>query len=318
MGNHIKIILCIIPLLLISGCTVPGTEIEIPFLPNIFGPKVVSYENDILVIKDMEALPNEVAPGQQAKIVVYVENVGSEPMPLDDVGGDIEIELYDYCPGLFELNGPAAYKITSQEKILPGETKMFSWFLRAKEDVKLRTTCPPDGVKVRVKYPYKTTSLTTISFIDYTEMQRRIEEGKFQTKESYIVLGEGPVKPYVTVEDRQPIPVGGGESGSQSETTVLGFQLKNRGSGFVTDSKVPVEKITIRSSNPDIGGPLFDCIRNKVREFRFIHKETSKLLCGDIQIPSKDEIEFTEHVEVSVEYEYEFRKSVVLGVRPKI
>jgi hypothetical protein len=195
---------------------------------------------------------------------------------------------------------------------------LFTWSWKGKEDINLRPKCPQDGVKVRVKYPYKTTALTTISFINYVEMQRRIEEGKFKSKESYIVLGEGPVKPYVTVEDKQPVPVGEGEEGTQSKITVLGFQLKNTGSGFVKDSKILSESIAVESSDNGIKDALSKCINEKGKEFRFIHKKTSKLLCSNIPIPNKNDIEFTEHVTVSVEYEYEFRKSVVLGVRPKI
>ena len=251
--------------ILSSGCTIPGLGVEIPGLPSIpglWGPTIVQYEHDIVVIKSLEAVPSEIDAGQTAKILAYIENRGDKKVT------GVHVELYDYCEGLFipklimcgnqNVDIRQGTTVCPIEEMLPGEIVPVMWTVcqNKAEAVKVRTICPPDGMKVLVRYPYETTSLTTISLISLEEMQREIIERAYRPTESYIAVGQGPIKPYLTVEDRQPVPVfdiqpgvriptedGSGfiqstNVGVPSARTVLKLQLKNMGTGQL-DTKVP-------------------------------------------------------------------------------
>lgn len=299
-------------LIFISGCTVPGTDIDIPFAPNLFGADVETFENDVIVIKNIQAIPAEIAPGQRTKILVYVEN------RIDTEIDNVRVELFDHCPGslrLIETEGPAEQTIG---KLLGREIREVSWTLEAEPDIKLVNTCPKDGVKVRAKYPFTTVSSTTISFIDEEEMQRRLESGNFRNIPSNIKLGEGPLKPIITIEDAQPVSTG-------SLTTVIALQLENKGSdrsGFVKDSKVPTSSIKITSRTfPVLGQELQGCISGlETKELKLIQRKSPKIPCS-INIPAEvaGKIESSDTMFAEVQnYEYEFRKSVIVTVKPKL
>ncbi len=328
-----------LPLLLVlvvlgSGCTVPILNIEIPGLPDIpgfGGPTVVQYEHDIIVIESLEAIPAEIDAGQTTKIVAFIKNLGDKPV------NDVKVSLYDYCEGLFEIkdvdcegsygSGTLGKDCTIRE-MLSLETARVVWTLSQDESspVSLRTICPPDGMKVSVTYPYTTSSLTTISFISKEELERTLEERAYQSTDSYIVVGQGPIKPYLTVEDKQPIPVFSGAR------TMVQLVLKNAGSGQlaskirdgdkevpgISSSKVSVEGIGGSSDlMAETGG---ECHLGSTlsKNVRFIGKESSPLTCK-IDLSRLDVAKTaTRHIEVTVkEYEYTFTKSVQVVVNPK-
>ena len=248
-----------------SGCTVPILNIQIPGLPDIpgFGDTVVQHENDIIIIDSFEAYPDEIDAGGTTKLVAYIENVG------DATVENVQVDLFDYCQGLFtprvltcgpeELPilpgddptspGHQGYTKCQIERILPKQKVPVMWSVcqNRADPLKVRTVCPPDGMKMSVRYEYTTSAITTISFMSLSEMQRQMIERTYDTTNSYIGLGQGPIKPMLTVEDKQPIPVftvlpenpGYTNSNVNDARTVLMLQLKNMGSGQL-DSKVSV------------------------------------------------------------------------------
>ncbi len=365
-----KIILLIPALILIvsvSGCTVPilGT-VCIPFLPC---DKVVEMEDDILVIKSLDALPQTVSNEQQIRLVAYVQNTGKEPVP--QTRGEnklsdsikykkINVNLYDYCSGLFskaEISCDGEKFVSCEDKcyceiteLLPGQVKQVVWTLKAgsKKNVPLKTEC---DLKVSVTYPYKTTSLSTISFIDYNYMQNQLNEGTLKKTDSYIVSGYGPVKPMMFVEDSQPIAVQSGHDGN----TVVNLKIKNSGKGYlcrdaetvkgddatlkvICDSKIPAENINITgiesSCGTNSGGNLCystgtdsTCTITEInigtsgqnKYVTLIKKESPPMLCEiklskDTNLPK----ETTKHVITTVEYLYEFRQQIKIVIEPKI
>ncbi len=343
--------------LLSSGCTIPGTGVTIPGIPSIpglGGPTVVQYEHDILIIKSLEAVPAEIDTGQSAKIIAYIENVGDQPVG----NGDVEVELYDYCDGLFT---PKLLTCGSQQysgalgsnnmctigKILPGEIVPVIWTVSQDTDdnkeVKVRTVCPPDGMKVLVRYPYSTSAVTTISLISLEEMQREIVERTHMPTESYIAIGQGPIKPYLTVEDKQPIPVFDTGEGAR---TLLKFQLKNMGSGQLDSKKNKVtvtqnvggatttEVIAIKGSQITFTGintqnslkPMLEDNGCKIMSdvwrdepVQFVGRETSPYNCKVSLSEGQIGKTTTRHIQVEVEdYYYVVTKNVLLTVDPKI
>src|SRR3989338_8189167 len=91
----------------VSGCT---------GLPDIFGGGGVSYANDIVVIRELTAVPSTIGKRQTVKVLAYVENVGDKSIGDAGTGssipGRIEVTLYDFCEGLFTLEASRDRKST--------------------------------------------------------------------------------------------------------------------------------------------------------------------------------------------------------------
>ncbi len=300
-GNHGIFILAI--LVVLSGCI--GQNIEYP--PELPWSQPPS-ESDALIIKSIQSIPDEIVPGQRAKILVYVENRIDNPIK------NISAELFDYCQGTFTIVEEESQQHQTIDRLLGREVRELSWIIEAEEEIRLQNVCPADGVKVRVSYPFSTVSSATISFIDENEMQRLFEEGKFRNIPSNIQLGAGPVKPKLTVQDAQPVSTG-------SKTTVIGLQIENVGNGFLRDSKISKSQIKFESAGlPPVSAQLESCIGSlETDEIRLIQKKSPVLPC-EISIPEdvKGKIASSDTIFVELRnYEYEIRKSVIIRVKPK-
>jgi hypothetical protein len=326
--------IALILVLLGSGCTVPILNIQIPGLPDIpgfGGPTVVQYEHDIVVIESLEAIPAEIDAGQTTNIVAYIKNLGDKP-----IEKPVIVNLYDYCKGLFETpdvmcGGSPKRGTTTCEisRMLPQEIVRVSWTLSQgdTDKVKLRTICPPDGMKVSVEYEYTTSGLSTISLISKAELERTLEERTHRSTDSYIVVGQGPIKPYLTVEDKQPVPV------YEGARTMLQLVIKNMGSGqlsskFTEDGNEFVglpkpDGIEVTGIGTGVLEPLTgaDCkLEGKVQEnVRLIGRESPPLQCRIDLTNLMDDITKTgtRHLEVTINYRYMFTKSVQVVVNPK-
>jgi len=339
----------LLPAVLFLVISVSGCTSEIPFIGSICIPgfgtcgTTTEYEHDVMIINTLEAVPSTVSTGQQFRLSAWIENKGGETIPQKDLTQSVpvKIKLYDTCEGLFKeikVTCPGSNTETTATEctitnILPKQKVAVFWTLVAYDSTKipLETSC---NLKVYVQYPYRTKSITSITFVDYVEYQRMLDENKFTAITSYITEGYGPIKPYLTVEDQQPIPVKNGVA----STTTLAFQLKNKGSGFLTGSfevpswgpgtlstdtpKIPTSAIKISTnvgtgaSEYKIEGLVVTAIQ-KMEAFQFVGKESPKQFFT-VATPSNNKIEKTAtyYVSTSVDYIYEFRKEVKVTIKP--
>jgi hypothetical protein len=341
-----KRLLLLLPVFLIvitSGCVLPG-GIELPFLGG-----GVTYESDIVIVKDIRAIPNSVRAGEQVRLIAYIQNTGSNTVPdtsslSDDMKTKkIKVELYDHCSGLFDTGdievtcgGTATKGKTGCEidKLLPGEIREIDWTLRSNPNTNLVTPCE---LKVFVQYPYATDGLTTISFIQQAEYQRQLEQGTFQTKAHYTAKGEGPVKIYFSVKDQEPIQ--SASAGTASYTSVsLDFQ--NMGYGFLANPTPDVEKTSPRILNSSIFLKIPKDMPIKIGECELVSfveadtlelagympKEDVKLIQNKRSLPCRIKIiedssvnkEVTFQLEAKASYLYEFRQSAKVTVSPPV
>lgn len=296
-----KWIALLLPVLIvsISGCTIPG-------LDWLFPGQGVTYEGsiDVIVISSLSPVPATVQGGQSTTLYADVQNLqkpGKEPIYVD-------VELYDHCENLFKLGDDPKY---TGERLSPQQVKTFKWRLTAEKDINLKTTCV---MKVRVIYTYETNVVTQITFMDKDELESRIRRG-----ETWIIppaaptVGEGPVKPYLIVEEQQPISV----DPRTPDTARISMQIKNVGSGFISgDGKVNQNKVEIETLPQDLSWKVmcsypFDDEKEGVE---LIKKESAKRFC-EIR-PSQVEIQKTYTLKGRVEYTYEFRKETNVIVSP--
>lgn len=308
--KRLALLLPIMLVLLTSGCTLPG-GITIPG----FGPQVVEYTNDIVIIKGLQAIPNTLTPGQTSRIVAYIQNLGET-----EITG-ATVKLYDYCAGMLRLDKTTCPEGSPTDgactiKLLPKEIKEVDWEISPVQEIKLQSVC---NLKIYVNYPYtKYEGLTTVHFIKPDEMKAQLERGEFREIKSYSAAGEGPVKAYLTVEDRQPIQA------YEDAAANLALQIKNRGSGFLVGPEgrpaIPKEKIEIEPS--EIKAKFDACLTGT--ELKLIQRESAKIPCkatlSDFGI-SPDDVkkELTKQLIVKIkEYRYEFRSQTKVTVNPKI
>jgi hypothetical protein len=330
----------IILTLFVSGCTIPG----IPCIPGLTCGQTVEEIHDVIVIETLQALPNNVPPQGTINLVAIVTNVADVDAEIKNVK-DIHVELYDFCEGLFTIKENKGGKQTTSEKsvinidLLRGEKKQVEWILEARDrsQVPVKTEC---NLKVLARYPYATKSITTLHLIDYTEMQRRISEGTYKEITSYRSIGYGPIKPYITVEGTQPIPVS-----ENKINTVLSLQAKNRGKGFLTskDGKpgetghvIKPALFTLSALEQDpIANQIFKQLNTcKDKNFpkeglKLIKGESTKIMCQITDAGGKVPVEATKTIQASIgqydsqsnkfisSYWYEFRKEIKVTVEPK-
>ncbi len=312
--------LLLLPLLvvLISGCTLPG-GISLPAIPGLpgFGTEI-SYENDVLIIRDLRAIPATISKSETTRVIAYVENRGSEKIDA------AEVRLYDYCSGVFKIEGGSCDGSEISEgdnrcplkDILPKETKAIEWVLKP-QNVQLTTPCT---IKMSVNYSFQTDGLTTISFINPAEYQRQLELGTFKTKSSDIVRGEGPIKGWFDVKTQQPIPASPG-------TTPVSLEIANLGSGFLGTKNITKKNVKVTIPLDMEPAKPEDCEFYTTKEsttettitsipeddVKLIQNKRS-LIC-QMNIPQNIPKELTKQLAVSLEYTYEFRAQTSVTVQ---
>ncbi len=331
------LIVLLLLVVVVSGCTVPGTDIEIPGIPEIFGGGTqIDYTDDIIVIRSLQVTPStKVKAGQTLTLYADIQNVQD---PGKASGDDVEVtvNLYDHCTSLFDvldINGGEPETGTSTKlKMSPQEIDTVSWELRA-DDVKLITPCE---LKVKVEYTYATETVTSVTFIDDGELQDRIRRGESWKVSGSTTRGYGPVKVYMAVETQQPV--------SDETQASISLKIRNDGNGYVKDSRIlkgpeddsadsyfvppMLSNGNILEWKDDNGNPTEPCdftyseeaddTGAMVEAVKIIRKESTPKFCN-IGVKDGDaiDVEQTYTVSSKVGYTYEFRKSLTVQAEPK-
>ncbi len=286
------LLLPLIFIILISGCTIPFLNIEMPW----FGNGAVEYEDDIIIIKNIRPSPSaSIVSGQTLTVYADIQNI-------EAAGGEtkkVSVSMYDYCTNLFEkksCEAGAEKKDCENIELLPRQTKQIKWELIAK-DVNLKVPC---DLKVKVTYEHETETITQITFIDPAVLDVRIQNQEPWQIQGSSAIGYGPVKPYLKVETQQPVSAG--------TDAPVSLQIKNLGHGYVENS-------AIKEIGPIEGeGLSINC--NPSDDYKqLINKQSSKYFCT----VKKDnvDIEQTFDLRTKIKYNYEFRKTTKVYVEPR-
>jgi len=314
----------IIAVAMVSGCTdLSG----IPFFGSLFGPATVKYTNDIIIIRSLDATPSTVFPSQSVRVTAYVQNQGR-------TSKEVTVDLYDYCDGTFkdpvkECGGQQESGTGCPMTLQPYETRGVSWTLTANKCIALDTTCPADGMKVSVRYEQETEGLTTITLLRYEEMQRQMSEGTYKETQPTRSVGEGPIKGYIGIEDKHPVAVS-----NTNPTTVISFQLKNEGNGFLAKSADDTDKPRVKllgginMGDPAIGKIDTEGASDKDENgncktldsggpIELIRGESPKIVCMVKELKTNFDKQMSKTMTFRIKYNYEFRSSVKVTVKPK-
>lgn len=321
--------LILVAVVLVSGCTIPGTDILIPW------GNTISQGNDVVIIRDISATPSTVTAPQPVRLTAAIQNQGTKQFPLTTLNSIapttqppvgltefVVVELYDTCQGLFtdvKVECPSDSTPTTNslscniKKLLPKETKEISWILTPDEKIKLITPCE---LKVAVSYPFVTDGLTTINFINTKEYERQVAQGTYTTKTSTVSLGEGPVKVWYEVKDKQPIPAA--PISANNPIIPVNVMIDNMGNGFVKENTV-----SWLGTDYDLTQALFKT--GKQSDCEFLSTKTIKLISGERELPcwikqltdNDVDKETTNQLTARISYLYEFRDKVTVTIEPQ-
>jgi len=319
----------LILVILISGCT-------------WFNGNGTTGESNVLVIESLTGIPNTIQAGQSVMLVAIIKNQGSENVPQSGIGNGavIKTQLYNYCPGLFKLPtdqaGITCDSVDGQESsqgsgfdicefttsLSINEKRQIDWTLKQEPDAQVTTTCE---MSMSTLYPYETTGLTTIHLINSDELQRQIAEGTYQSKNSNIGKGEGPIKVWFEVVSEQPVSVVRKSEGA----ITLALHIEDKGTGnpwhetheprvTITDIKLAwingANQIEINDDScNEITAELFE---PKLIQGNYEKTCNAKIIGGDDSITDFPK-ESTVHATVTVQYMYEVTKDVNIKVEPE-
>ena len=321
--------LLVVPVIMISGCTFLGLELPCRWC------NTISLENDVVIIKEVQAIPNKVTAPQTVQLIATIQNQGEKPFPLHDTSLplsnlNIEIHLYDYCTGLFNppkvkcpgqnsfAHGTSCTIPGSQDTLLPDESTEVVWILEPDSSTRLTTPC---NLKISVSYPFITDGLTTVNFINSDEYTRRMAaEGGVSSRSSTVSLGDGPVKAWYELRDRQPIIAAAGDT---SEIPIL-LHVENKGAGNVASgtSSARPEVLMLDTEN-EINDPPFrtnnqNCDFLSGQRIVKLIQDKSVQPCSIAQLSNKEvSKESTFQLRTKIAYRYEFRKEIKVTVEPE-
>jgi hypothetical protein len=251
--KRILVLSALFLVLLSSGCTVPLLDIEIPFLPDIFGGvSVQEQRHDVISIESLQAIPSStVRAGQTMRLRAVVKNLQSPEYDKTTV----TIGLYNDC-GLFGLDeknegvsgefcsgttapryNPATGMSECTIEMHPQSTALVEWKLTARENLNVETPCK---MGVMAKYKYRTFSTASVTFVNKAELERIISEGKSFSETGILSIGEGPVKPYIEVLN-QPLVIDAEGDVKNQGGGIMSFWIENKGGGILelSDSSTP-------------------------------------------------------------------------------
>lgn len=314
--RRVLLVTLLMPMIIISGCVIPGTNSRIPIISDLFGPPVEEFRHDVIYISSLQAIPSHtIRSGQTLTLRAYVQNL---QQPESDPQKDVEIELYDDC-GIFDTKmsvctgGMKTDKKCTIAKMYPQSTAIVDWKMTAKP-IKIETPC---DVGVLVKYTYTTHTTSSVSFVNQEELENLVAQGKQFSEKGMIVVGEGPVKSYLEVSD-QPIMIDATKSGEEAGKGMMTFWVENKGKGELEGNKIPKDKIEI-----DCGDQVSGCEKceEKIDEngLQLIGKTSPKYSCEiHPRNPQYITQEKTYQLTSKITYSYKFTKRIKLTVEPEI
>jgi len=310
----------LIPMLMISGCVIPGTDFRIPIISDLFGPPIEEFRHDVVVIQSLHAIPSHtIRSGQTLTLRAYVRNLQKAE---SDPQETVDIELYDDC-GIFKTEGvlctgggfDSTKRKCTIKKMYPQSTAIVDWKMTA-DSLKIKTPC---DVGVLVRYKYTTYTTSSASFVNQEEYENLVIQGKQFSEKGMIVAGEGPVKSYIEVPD-QPIMVD--IRGGVTEDTgkgIMTFWVENKGNGELENNRIAKEDIKIECA----GGELLGCgkCQEEIDEngLQLIGRISPKFSCEiRPQNPGFITQEKTYQLTSEITYYYKFTKKIKLTIEPQI
>lgn len=269
--------------LMVSGCTetVEAGDGNTPQLKN----------NEIVILENVEAVPNDVKPERNFILSGFVTNKATAKI------NNVKIGLADYCSSVFDVVKTSC-SLTSFDNYADctfslnlDASNKFQWNLKAPPATRTAGRDFDCNMVVKTNYSYTAYGSVGVALANDAEIIMR-ETGLTP------VTGDGPLKIYITVEAAQPI--------GRSETFDVKIVLRNEGEG-------EIEGGGVLNSSLKIGIPsdiTYNCSRpNALIEISKAKKESEPIFCA-LKTPSSLPPRVTKFVTAEADYSYKFSSTV--------
>lgn len=296
------IIFSIIIAVFFSGCT------TIPLQNLIVEEKKVEETSDILKIENIDTMPKPpIFSGDSFTLYFTIKNLDEEKTIKD-----IKINLFD--PSIFKIEKEGE-KCTNSNPcyLLPLDQKIIEFQIRApgKEEIAEVEITPK--VSFKVSFSMEASTLYDVVVVNIEELAKYQQAGKTLEVSRNKVLTSGPIKIDIELVNAEAIIAG--KSGR------LKFVIKNTGSGYILENKIPKGSLTIQMESFEIEHDmeeLFSCSQGKCTnkdDIKIIGKESAPMLFT-IKSPSDIELWKTFKVIAKMNYTYDIRGSKDIKVIP--
>ena len=284
MRDFVWITAIIFSLILLAGCTIPGTNIELPepgggtTTTTIPGGGVIRSTEVSGVELEITTSPSTIYEESSFTLMATVKNLGSETakdvtIQAAKESGDFTLDESEKSLG--DLEPPI------KERIIPTYQ---TWDVTAGKR--------SGKINVRVKYSYSTKTAADIQIYDLDKLKMNKDLMEEAQSSPGILSFEGskaPVK--VSVQDAGPYYY----TSTHTRDKII-FSIENVGNGIVKDNKI---KTTIK-----IGDSY--CKNGEDVDLKFVG--STEIIC-DFDLPKPTDYKTTIPFDVSLEYSYEITGS---------
>ncbi len=276
MKNYLAAALLVMAFL-ISGCT--GEEINPPEIKT----------NEVVILESVEAVPNEVRPDRVFVLSGFAANKAENKI------NNVNVELSDYCSPVFDVTKTSC-GMTVYENYVPcpfsfnrEASSRFQWSFKAPPAERTAGRDFECNILIKTNYTYVARGVVGVALANDAEIAAR--ETPAQP-----VVGDGPLKIYLTVVSPQPI--------GRDDTFDLKIIIKNEGGG---DIERPVPKARFKlTMPPDLTSK---CEIPEVIEVSRTKKESEPIFCA-ITTPGSLPPRVTKTIIAEAGYDYKFSQAV--------
>ncbi len=313
------IILSILSILFISGC-VEMPEAFKGIFPGMEGTEVKELPPDVIVIQNINVLPNPpVNSGDQFSVSFEVKNQEeAREVP------EMYIQLFDYglCTPQIDTTEwePQADGISYKKdykNFAPLQTEFVEWtFTAPSTDIigNLPTECP---IRFKVSYKFTSLSRVNVDVISKERLQQIQRSGNVSTFTPTVSVGRGPIKIYFSFGASLPIRTS--STGFESILPVF-ISIEDKGTGLL--SNIPAGKLSIKYPKEFTikSYDKFDCSDNICTnnvEIPMIKKKSPPLRLSFI-MPTNDTVpvERTFFISAELNYTYDITGETNVEVKP--
>ncbi|MBI4167671.1 MAG: hypothetical protein HY515_01805 [Candidatus Aenigmarchaeota archaeon] len=271
--------------LMVSGCT----DTTSPGSGGAGGETPALKNNEVVVLENIEAVPNDVKPERNFLISGFVTNNAKTKI------NGVIIELADYCSSVFDVTKTSC-SLTSFDNyadctffLNPEASSKFQWGLKAPPASRTAGRDFDCNMVVKTNYSYSAYGSTGVILANDAEIAAR-ETGPSP------VTGDGPLKIYITVESAQPV--------GRGETFDVKIVLKNEGAGELERA---ILKANFKINMPE--GLTGNCDVPETITTTKTKTESDPIFCA-FTTPNTLPPRVTKFVTAEANYDYKFTSTV--------
>ena len=298
MGHYSKIIIVasIISIVIVSGCVSQGPG----FWDQLFGPAASIFGLDVvkttrevqsigvvnpLSITSVKTLPeNKVLP--QANVQLFMEIANTDNDPSKTINTIVDIfdagvfktkdgtkncnefsppKTADTC-GPTDGRGTSICQSGSECNLRLGATKQITFEMKAPTAEEIANVITKSKLNYKVQYSYIGGTNFEVLVVDYNEIIARQKSGSALSQKVSDIKGSGPVK--IDITSGAPYVITSAPLSATTSKAFLIFTIRNAGSGFLKDSQIEDNQMTIKipkelagnEQNIDYDKSAFGCI----------------------------------------------------------